>query len=171
MKLTLSFEPYPFCHLTKKSRQKLKYLENEKSFWGEIKSIFNHFLINGFQLPKIRHTESVSLRYYTNPSTRYIKRSSKNPILTYWQKLLIFISPWPLNQLLNVRSFECAKLRALRALVPCVSSRLTCSCTLLALAPYVPCVSYVPLRLACIKVYLVGCFWNSRVNRIKSCFG
>ena len=23
--------------------QKLKYLENEKSFWGEIKSIFHHF--------------------------------------------------------------------------------------------------------------------------------
>ena len=26
--------------MTKKSRQKSKYLENEKSFWGEIKSIF-----------------------------------------------------------------------------------------------------------------------------------
>ena len=29
--------------MTKKSRQKLKYLENEKSFRGEIKSIFHHF--------------------------------------------------------------------------------------------------------------------------------
>ena len=29
-----------FCFMTKKSRQKLKYLENEKSFLGEIKSIF-----------------------------------------------------------------------------------------------------------------------------------
>ena len=29
--------------MTKKSRQKLKYLENEKSFWDEIKSIFYHF--------------------------------------------------------------------------------------------------------------------------------
>ena len=30
-------------YMTKKSRQKLKYLENGKSFWGEIKSIFHHF--------------------------------------------------------------------------------------------------------------------------------
>ena len=29
--------------MTKKSRQKFKYLENEKSFYDEIKSIFYHF--------------------------------------------------------------------------------------------------------------------------------
>ena len=29
--------------MTKKSRQKLKYRENERSFWGEIKIIFYHF--------------------------------------------------------------------------------------------------------------------------------
>ena len=29
--------------MTKKSRKKLKYLEKEKSFWAEIKSIFHHF--------------------------------------------------------------------------------------------------------------------------------
>ena len=28
--------------MTKRSRQKLKYLENEKSFYSEIKSIFHH---------------------------------------------------------------------------------------------------------------------------------
>ena len=28
--------------MTKKSRQKFKYLENEKSFYDEIKSIFHH---------------------------------------------------------------------------------------------------------------------------------
>ena len=33
----------PFWYMTKKSRQKLKYLENGKSFWGEIKSIFHRF--------------------------------------------------------------------------------------------------------------------------------
>ena len=33
----------PFQYMTKKSRQKLKYLENEKSFWGKIKGIFNNF--------------------------------------------------------------------------------------------------------------------------------
>ena len=30
--------------MTKMSRQKFKYLENEKSFYDEIKSIFYHFL-------------------------------------------------------------------------------------------------------------------------------
>ena len=34
----------PFCYKSKKSRQKLKYLENEKIFWREIKRIFYHFL-------------------------------------------------------------------------------------------------------------------------------
>ena len=32
-----------FFYMTKKSRQKFKYPENEKGFWGEIKSIFHHF--------------------------------------------------------------------------------------------------------------------------------
>ena len=32
-----------FCYMTKKSRQKFKYLENEKNFWGEIKTIFHDF--------------------------------------------------------------------------------------------------------------------------------
>ena len=37
--------PYLSNHacMTKMSRQKFKYLENEKSFWGEIKNIFHHF--------------------------------------------------------------------------------------------------------------------------------
>ena len=33
----------PFCHMTKMSRQKLKHLENRKSFLREIKTIFNIF--------------------------------------------------------------------------------------------------------------------------------
>ena len=32
-----------FCYMSEKSRQKFKYLENGKNFWGEIKSIFRHF--------------------------------------------------------------------------------------------------------------------------------
>ena len=38
--------------MTKKSKQKFKYLENEKSFQGEIKKHFSSFL-KGFQMPKI----------------------------------------------------------------------------------------------------------------------
>ena len=33
----------PLCDMTKKSRQKLKYLENEKSSCGEIKRILHNF--------------------------------------------------------------------------------------------------------------------------------
>ena len=33
----------PFQYMIKKPRQKFKYLENEKSLWGEIKNIFHHF--------------------------------------------------------------------------------------------------------------------------------
>ena len=41
--INLIFLIKPFCYMTKKSRQKFEYLENEKSFWDEIKSIFHHF--------------------------------------------------------------------------------------------------------------------------------
>ena len=41
--INLIFLIKPFRYMTKKSRQKLKYLENKNSFWGEIKSIFDHF--------------------------------------------------------------------------------------------------------------------------------
>ena len=39
-----------FCYMTKKSRQKLKSLENEKSFWGEIKGIF--IIFKGLSIAK-----------------------------------------------------------------------------------------------------------------------
>ena len=32
-----------YCYMTKKSRQKLNYLEDEKSFWSQTKSIFHIF--------------------------------------------------------------------------------------------------------------------------------
>ena len=39
----MSFKSSRFFYITKNSRQKLKYLENEKRFYGELKSIFHHF--------------------------------------------------------------------------------------------------------------------------------
>ena len=41
--INLIFLIKPFWYMTEKSRQKFKYNENEKSFWGEIKSIFHNF--------------------------------------------------------------------------------------------------------------------------------
>ena len=49
----------PFFYMTKTSRQKYKYLENEKSFYGETKSIFHH--LKGFQYSKIGHDLRVRL--------------------------------------------------------------------------------------------------------------
>ena len=39
----MNFEINRFLNITKKSRQIFKYLENEKSFLDEIKTIFHHF--------------------------------------------------------------------------------------------------------------------------------
>ena len=41
--INLIFLIKPLSYMTKKSRQKFKYLETEKSFKGEIKSIFIFF--------------------------------------------------------------------------------------------------------------------------------
>ena len=43
MEINLIFEISPFFYLTKKSRQKFKYLENKKSFKDEKKSFFINF--------------------------------------------------------------------------------------------------------------------------------
>ena len=41
--INLIFLIKSFCYMIKKLRQKFKYLLNDKSFWGEIKSIFDPF--------------------------------------------------------------------------------------------------------------------------------
>ena len=53
--LNLVFLIKPYCYMTKISRQKLKYFENEKSFWGEIKSISHHFQ-RAFSCQKLSQT-------------------------------------------------------------------------------------------------------------------
>ena len=41
--INLIFLIKQFSYMNKKSRQKFKYLENKKSFYGEIKSTFHIF--------------------------------------------------------------------------------------------------------------------------------
>ena len=41
--ISLIFLTKPFRYMTKNSRQNLKYLENEKSFWAEMKIVFHFF--------------------------------------------------------------------------------------------------------------------------------
>ena len=59
---------FPCCDvMTKRSRQKLKYTENEKSFYGEIKSIFHH--LKAFQSPQIVSHLRVCLKNRTPSRT------------------------------------------------------------------------------------------------------
>ena len=53
--INLIFLIKPFFHMTRKSWQKFKHLDNEKSFLGEIKSIFHHFY-RAFSCQKLPQT-------------------------------------------------------------------------------------------------------------------
>ena len=48
---------------TKNPRQKFKYLENGKSFWGETKSIFRHFY-RAFSCQKLSQTWECIFNFY-----------------------------------------------------------------------------------------------------------
>ena len=50
----------PFFYVTKNSRQKFKYLENEEGFLNEIKSVFHHFY-RVFICQKLSQTGSLPL--------------------------------------------------------------------------------------------------------------
>ena len=59
--INLIFLIKPFRYMSKKSRQKLKYLENEKSCCGEIKSIFDLFK-SAFSCQKLSQTWECSIK-------------------------------------------------------------------------------------------------------------
>ena len=84
-----------FCWITEKSKQKFKYLENKKSFWGEIKSIFHHFS-KDFKCPKIASDVRMLLQYFLVFNTHYLRnlhraiRSSIYNVGTSMKTLLCF---------------------------------------------------------------------------------
>ena len=65
--------------MTKKSRQKLKYLENEKSFWSEIKSIF--IIFKGRLIAKncLRHKSAHLNKIFL----KILQYSQENSVLEY----------------------------------------------------------------------------------------
>ena len=87
-----SFKSSCFFYMTKKSRQKFKYLENEKSFYAEIKINFRHF-----RRAFIEATEPFFRRWEPDFNVKTYWESSKNKdgisifwdcfvfILTYYQ--------------------------------------------------------------------------------------
>ena len=66
----ISIKIKPFFYMTKKSRQKLKYLKNEKRFYGEIKSIFHHFK-RAFSCQKLSQTWEWAFHFHKFPIDRY----------------------------------------------------------------------------------------------------
>ena len=65
LKINLIFLIEPFRYMTKKSRQKLKYLENEKSFWSKIKRFF--IIFKRFSVAKIHiKPKSALLKYLSS---------------------------------------------------------------------------------------------------------
>ena len=82
--------------MTKKSRQKLKYLENEKCFWGEIKSIFHHFY-KTFSCQKLPQTWECA--FNVNQGLRFsliiLQGYSKLPHLSSFYVRLIYLIKIP----------------------------------------------------------------------------
>ena len=92
----------PFRSMTKKSRQKLKYLENEKTFWGDIKSIFHHFQ-RAFNCQKLSQAWQCTFKWMINFGCSKFKRicnfgSGHKCMLTGWETISDMI-PWWVNTL------------------------------------------------------------------------
>ena len=63
--INLIFSIISFRYMTKKSRQKFKYLEKEKSFWGEIKNFFI-ILKRAFSCQKVSQTCECTFKILLN---------------------------------------------------------------------------------------------------------
>ena len=60
--------------MTKKSRQKFKYLENENNFQGKVKSIFHHFkeLLGTKSVPELSQIVSTSKRFFSSSQIHFV---------------------------------------------------------------------------------------------------
>ena len=70
-----------FCYMTKRSRKKLKYLENKKSFWGEIKSIFHNFE-RLFSCQKLSQTWDCA--FNVRSVSNFFWTSIKHPVIQHY---------------------------------------------------------------------------------------
>ena len=74
--------------MIKKSRQKFEYLVNEKSFWGDIKSIFHHFwrASSCFQLKIDYSAKPMEVKFKSSESI--LPRTSLCSYLLSWKMYL-----------------------------------------------------------------------------------
>ena len=94
-----------FFPWSKKSEQKLKYLQNKKSFLGEIKSIF-HYFYRAFSCTKLSKTYRLTVRhlngtiYYHSKesqdlkSINHEKQSRTYTINNNWKSITFFQRKW-----------------------------------------------------------------------------
>ena len=73
--MKLIFLIKPFFYVTKKPRQKLKYLEKKKSYWSEIKSVFHQFW-RVFSCQKLFQTWQYTFKYYQKVRQEYLPMKS-----------------------------------------------------------------------------------------------
>ena len=80
LKINLIFLINRFWYMTKMSRQKLNYLENEKSFWGEIKSIF--IFLKGLSVQKLFQTWECAFNRFINKVINFTSQQLSKDIKT-----------------------------------------------------------------------------------------
>ena len=79
--INLTFLIKPFWYITKRSRQKLKYFENEKSFWGKV-AFEVHFWIYLLNHNSLTH-QTWPLDRYKKGQYFYLATSSNYSIANY----------------------------------------------------------------------------------------
>ena len=82
--------------MPKKSRQKFKYLENEKSFWNEIKSIFHHFWRAIIEVIKkiFLEGESPTLNNTESELKKWVAYKKPCIYLFYDSECILLLWPW-----------------------------------------------------------------------------
>ena len=75
-----NFPIKPFFYITKKLRQKCKYLKNEKKFYHEIKSIFHHFY-RVFNFQKLCQTREWTFKNIYLPELQLEKENNFRSII------------------------------------------------------------------------------------------
>ena len=101
--IKLIFQPKLFFYMTKKSRQKYKYIENKKSFYLRVNKKDCSSFLKNFQLPNIvsnlrKHLQvKKSSRYHRGDGGRTrVVEGQKNKVIQlerpsiFWMRLMVF---------------------------------------------------------------------------------
>ena len=94
--INLIFLIKPFFYMTKKSRQKFKYLVNKKNFWGEIRSIFYIFQLAKIVSDLRMHLLNNLLSLKLHNKYLFVVYNLTQQTMKFFQNLLCSLTPWVL---------------------------------------------------------------------------